>query len=66
MRVQLIKWVNIVQRIEGFKPFVVERVPEDIAQERIAKYEREDKYEAEVEGLEFPHGMPKYTIEYGN
>lgn len=32
------------------------------AENRVARYERMDRYEVETEGYGFPHGMPKYEI----
>lgn len=34
----------------------------ETAEAKIRRYERQDRYEVEVEGYGFPHGIPKYII----
>lgn len=57
------KRFSVYQQVADFKPVKVEtfRTAEQ-AQARVRTYERQDKYDVQVSGYTFPHGMPKYFV----
>ena len=56
------KYVNIYTQVGDFEPVFLEKVLETDAQAIINRYERADRYEAEVEGYGFPYGLPNYFV----
>lgn len=55
------KKVNVYSKVGNFKAQLITTCKnQSEANKLIERYERQDRYERDVEGYGFPHGMPEY------